>query len=356
MFAYFEKHLDWTELARRTIKDSIEDDVPGIAAQLAYYFFLALFPALLFLVALASFFPLYNFSDQLMRLLAPVAPVEIVNLLRDQLTSLSNSGDAGLMSIGLLMALWSSSAAMVSVIDAMNRAYDIEDSRPWWKRRLVAIGLTIGLSLFILTSFGLIVAGPWLANFLGREFGLAPALHPGVENPAVAVVMLLASTGFGLVYYFAPDAEQEWVWITPGALTATMLWFLASLAFRFYVVNFGNYQDAYGTLGAIILTLLWFYITGLAMVAGAELSAEIHRVSPWGKTGPTIVGQRKRLGLAASREWFRLHPRRDRLLRAASVTKTRTLANHGFRFMQVLREAWNTSPLIFCSAFCSQSV
>jgi membrane protein len=310
MFLYFEKELSWTDLARRTVKDSIQDDVAGIAAQLAYYFFLSLFPALLFLVALASFFPLYSFTDELMRLLGPVAPEAVVALLQDQLTSLSNSGDASLLSIGLLMALWSSSAAMVSVIDAMNRAYDIEDSRTWWKRRAVAIALTIGLALFILTSFGLIVAGPWLADFLGRHLGLAPAFTLAWKILQWPVVFLLASTGFALVYYFAPDAEQEWVWITPGALVATILWFLASLAFRYYVVNFGNYEEAYGTLGGIILTLLWFYITGLAMVIGAELSAEIHRASPWGKNpGPQIVGQRKRLGLAASREWIKQHPR-----------------------------------------------
>jgi len=309
MFAYFEKDLPWSELIRRTVKDSIEDDVAGIAAQLAYYFFLSLFPALLFLVALASFFPLYSFTDELIRLLAPIAPEAVVTLLKEQLTSLSNSDDASLLSIGLLMALWSSSAALVSVIDAMNRAFDIEDTRPWWKRRLIAIVLTICLALFILTSFGLIVAGPWLADFLGQQLGLAPAFATTWKVLQWPVVFLLASTGFGVVYYFAPDAEQEWVWITPGAMTATALWFVASIAFRYYVVNFGNYDQAYGTLGAIILTLLWFYITGLAMVIGAELSAEIHRVSPWGRNpGPTIVGQRKRLGLAASREWFKHHP------------------------------------------------
>jgi len=317
MLAYFEKDLPWSELIRRTVKDSIQDDAAGIAAQLAYYFFLSLFPALLFLVALASFFPLYSFTDELMRLLAPIAPQAVVTLLKDQLTSLSNSDDVSLLSIGLLMALWSSSAAMVSVIDAMNRAFDIEDTRPWWKRRLVAIALTISLALFILTSFGLIVAGPWLADFLGREFGLAPAFTMAWKVLQWPVVFVLASTGFGVVYYYAPDADQEWVWITPGALTATALWFLASVAFRYYVVNFGNYEEAYGTLGAIILTLLWFYITGLAMVIGAELSAEIHRVSPWGRNpGPIIVGQRKRLGLAASREWFKLHPRPSAMLGA----------------------------------------
>jgi membrane protein len=310
MFLYFEKDAPWTELARLTVKDSIQDDAMGIAAQLSYYFFLSLFPALLFLVALASFFPLYNVADELMRMVAPIAPAAVVDLLKEQLTSLSNSEDTGLLSIGLLMALWSSSAAMVSVIDAMNRAYDIEDSRSWVKRRIVGIALTVGLALFILTSLGLIVAGPWLADVLGHQLGLAPAFTTAWKILQWPVVFLLASTGFGLVYYFAPDAEQHWVWITPGALTATILWLLASLAFRYYVVNFGDYDAAYGTLGAIILTLLWFYITGLAMVLGAELNAEIDHASPWGKhPGPKIMGQRKRLGLAASREWFKQHPK-----------------------------------------------
>jgi membrane protein len=310
MLIYFDTHVPWPELLKRTVKDSIADDASGLAAQLSYYFFLSLFPALLFLVALASFFPLYNFNDELLRVLAPLAPAAVVALLQEQLTSLSNSRDGGLLSVGLLMALWSSSAAMVSVIDAMNRAYDIEETRPWWKVRLTGISITIGLALFILTSFALIVAGPWLADVLGARFGLAPAFALGWKVLQWPVVFLLASTGFGLVYYFAPDADQEWVWITPGALTATLLWLIASLAFRFYVVNFGNYDEAYGTLGAIILTLLWFYISGLVMVIGAELNAEIERASPWGKNpGPTIVGQRKRLGLAASREWFRHHPR-----------------------------------------------
>jgi len=310
MFLYFEKEPSWAELIKGTVKESIQDDIAGIGAQLAYYFFLSLFPALLFLVALASFFPLYNFNDELMQMLGPIAPREVLTLLQDQLTSLSNKGNGGLLSLGLLMALWSSSAAMVSIIDAMNRAYDIEDSRPWWKRRLIAIALTVGLAMFILTSFALVVAGPWFADFLGRTFGLAPIFTWSWKILQWPIVFLLTSTGFGLVYYFAPDADQEWVWITPGALTGTLLWLLASLVFRFYVVNFGNYEEAYGTLGAIILTLLWFYITALAMVVGAELNAEIHRASPWGKNpGPKIVGERKKLGLAASRHWSKHHPR-----------------------------------------------
>jgi membrane protein len=309
MFIYLDSQLGPWELIKRTASDSIQDDVAGLAAQLAYYFFLSLFPALLFLVALASFFPLYDFTDELVRMLAPIAPAAVLKLLQEQLIALSNSDDVGLLSLGLLTALWSSSAALVSIISAMNRAYDIEETRPWWQVRLAAIALTSGLALFIVTSFGLIVAGPQLADFLGRQLGLAPAFTWAWKILQWPVAFLLVTTGFGLVYYYGPDAEQEWVWITPGALVATVLWLLASLAFRFYVVNFGNYEQAYGTLGAIILTLLWFYITGLVMVLGAELNAEIEHASPWGKNrGPKIVGQRRRLGLAASREWFSRHP------------------------------------------------
>ena len=192
----------------------------------------------------------------------------------------------------------------------------------WWKRRLIAIALTVGLALFILTSFGLIVAGPWLADFLGRQFGLAPAFTWTWKILQWPVVFLLASTGFGFVYYFAPDADQEWVWITPGALTATVLWLLASLAFRFYVVNFGNYEEAYGTLGAIILTLLWFYITGLAMVIGAELSAEIHRASPWGTRPRTEDhGTAETAGSCRIAGVVQTPPAR---IRVRSVTKSRT--------------------------------
>jgi membrane protein len=301
-----------SELLKRTLKDSIQDDALGLAAQLAYYFFLSLFPALLFIVALASFFPLYNFADELTRLLAPIAPAEVLTLLTDQLATLSNSDDVSLLSIGLITALWSSSAALVSIIQAMNRSYDIEESRPWWKVRLTAVALTFGLAFFILISFALVVAGPQLADFLGGRLGLAPAFTLAWKILQWPVAFFLVATGFGLVYYYAPDAEQEWVWITPGAVVATALWVLASLAFRVYVVNFGNYEEAYGTLGAIILTLLWFYLTGLVMVIGAEVNAEIEHASPWGKQpGEKVPGQKMKVGLAASRDWFRNRSRAD---------------------------------------------
>ena len=308
MIAYFDSPIGWRELLRRTVKDSLADDAFGLAAQLAYYFFLSLFPTLLALVALASFFPLYDFTSTVVHALAPVAPKAVVQVLQDQMTKLSNGDHAGLFSLGVLMAIWSSSAALVSIIDAMNRAYDITDSRSWWRVRLTAILLTLGLAFFILTSFTLVVAGPQIADYLGAHLGFASSFTMAWKILQWPIAFFLVSTGFGHVYYYAPDAEQEWTWITPGALAATVLWILFSIAFRFYVVNIGHYEEAYGTLGAIIMTLLWFYITAFVMVIGAELNAEIEHASPWGKArGEKVPGEKRRIGLAASRVWGQAH-------------------------------------------------
>lgn len=191
---------------------------------------------------------------------------------------------------------------MVSIGSALNRAYDIEESRPWWKVRLTAIALTVGVALFILGSFTLVVAGPQLAELMANRGGLGPEFEWTWKILQWPFIFALVVVGFGLIYYFAPDAEQEWVWITPGAVLGATLWLLASLAFRLYVVNFGNYGEAYGTLGAIILLMLWFYITGLAIIVGAEMAAEIEHASPWGQgPGEKIPGRKKKIGAAASR-------------------------------------------------------
>jgi membrane protein len=302
MFAYFESTLGWRELLTRTAKETSEDNGLGLAAQLAYYFFLALFPTILALLALASFFPIHNLTDQVANALGRFAPPEVLSLLREQMTNLSQGEHGGMLSVGFLGALWSSSAALVAVIDALNRAYDIEEGRPWWKVRLTAIGLTIGLAVFVLAAFTLVVAGPQLAEGVASRFGLGAAFAWSWKILQWPIVFALVAFAIGLVYYFAPDAEQEWVWVSPGALTATVLWLVASLAFRFYVMNFGAYQESYGAIGAVIVLMLWFYISGLAIIVGAEMAAEIEHASPWAKDpGEKVPGQKKKIGLAASR-------------------------------------------------------
>ncbi len=156
----FAISLSWTELARRTWREVVDDDVLGLAAQLSYYFFLALFPAILFLLALASFFPLSNITDDVGRSLGPFVSTQVLELIQDQMRRLANNENGGLLTFGVAGALWSSSAAVVSIVGALNRAYDIDEGRPWWKVRLVAIGLTLGVAMTVLVALSLVLVGP----------------------------------------------------------------------------------------------------------------------------------------------------------------------------------------------------
>ena len=304
MLAYFESTLSWPELLKRTYKEMMDDDALGLAAQLAYYFFLALFPAILCVIALASFLPLDSFTDEIVARLGRFAPDAMLSIIREQLARLANGNDGGIFTLGLLGALWSSSAAMVAMISAMNRAYDIEESRPWWKVRVTAILLTVGLAVFIVVAFGLIVAGPQAADWAAARLGFGPAFALTWKIVQWPIAFALVVTGIGLVYYFAPDAEQDWAWITPGAVIATVLWLIGSVAFRFYVVSFGNYEATYGAITGVILLMLWFYLSGLVLLVGAEASAEIEHASPWGKApGERVPGEKKKIGSAAGRVW-----------------------------------------------------
>jgi membrane protein len=302
MLDYFKVRIGWWELLKRTFREILADDAQGLASQLAYYFFLSLFPALLFLIALASLFPLQNVTDDIVRTLRPFAPQAAIEIIANQMLQIANGNDTGLLSIGLLGAIWSSSSAMAAVVNAMNKAYDIDESRSWWKVRLMAVVLTIGLAVFILVSFTLVVAGPEIADGLARHLGLSAAFVWTWKILQWPVVLFLVSLGIGLIYYFAPDAEQDWVWVTPGSLVATLLWLAGSLGFRYYAINFGHYEATYGAIGGIVLLLLWFYLSGLVIVIGAEMNAEIEHSSPWGKApGEKVVGAKKRIGVAAAR-------------------------------------------------------
>jgi membrane protein len=304
MLAYLESTLSWRELLRRTYKEVTDDDALGLAAQLAYYFFLALFPAILCVIALASFLPLHNFTDDVVSSMGRFAPQEMLVIIKEQMIRLADGNDGGILSLGLLGALWSSSAAMIAMIGAMNRAYDIEESRPWWKLRITGILLTIGLAVFIVLAFGLVIAGPQFADWLAGRFGFGAVFVWMWKVLQWPVAFALVVTGIGLVYYFAPDAEQDWAWITPGAVIAATLWLIGSLAFRYYVVNFGSYEATYGAITGVILLMLWFYLSGVVLIVGAEASAEIEHASPWGKApGQKVPGERKKIGSAAGRAY-----------------------------------------------------
>ena len=291
--------LSASELIRRTWREALDDDVPGLAAQLSYYFFLALFPAILFLLAVASFFPLSNVTDDIGRSLAPFVSSQVLELIQDQMRRLANNENGGLLTVGVAGALWSSSAALVSIVGALNRAYDIDEARPWWKVRLTAVSLTLAVAVMVLVALTLVLVGPTLAESIGRATGLGNVFQWSWLILQWPLVFALVASAIGLLYYFGPDADQDWVWITPGAVAATFLWLVASLLFKVYIANFTDYNGSYGTVGGVIVLLLWFYVSGLAILTGAELNAEIEHASPHGKapgqknaSGKLMIGAR----------------------------------------------------------------
>jgi membrane protein len=303
MFRTFHLPITWTELLKRTMREFSADDVLGLAAQMAYYFLFALAPAIVCVLAITSYLP-FSSLQELIASISGFAPPDVVQILRDQLASLAQGGDSGALTFGFLVALWSSSAAMVSIIGALNRAYDIEEARPWWKVRVTAILLTIGVAIFVVLGFALIVIGPTFVDRLASAIGLGPAFAAAWNIARFPVALALVVLGIGLVFYFAPDADQDWEWITPGAVVGTVLWLAASLGFKFYVANFAAYNETYGSLGGVIVLMLWFYISAVAILLGAELNAEIEHASPHGKDpGEKVPGERKKIGYAAKRAW-----------------------------------------------------
>ncbi len=293
MWWRFDIHISWWELIKRTARETIDDGCLDLAAQLAYYFVLALFPTLIFLVALASFFPVAEVTDDVVRGMSGFTPPDVIQVITDQMRRLSQAGNGGLLTLGVFGALWSSSAAVAGLITALNQAYDVPEGRAWWKVRIIAILLTIALAFFLLISSTLIIAGPAIAERLASTFGIASVVVWTWQILQWPVALIFVMTGVSLVYYFGPDVEQEWVWITPGALLATLLWLGVSFGFRVYVNSFGNYNETYGALGAMIVLLLWLYLSGFAILVGAELNAEIEHSSPHGKApGEKYPGQR----------------------------------------------------------------
>jgi len=280
MFNGFRLVIGPIELIKRTAREVIQDDCAGVAAQLAYYFALALFPALLFVVALASYLP-FPVVNNIIASLDPIAPGEVLSLIRKQFETISAEPATSLVTIGVLGALWSSSGAMTSIVSALNTAYDIPETRPWWKVRLVSIALTIALVVFVLLAFTLVVAGPNAGHRLAGWLGFSNIFDTAWLYLRWPLTFAFATSGIAMVFYYAPDADQDWVWITPGSIVTTLLWVAFSMVFRLYVTRVGDFAATYGALAGAAILLLWLYFSGLALLIGGELNSEIeHAANP----------------------------------------------------------------------------
>ncbi len=271
-------------LSFRALKAAVvefqRDDAPGLAAQLAFYLILALFPFLLVLVSLMGTFSTEDLASQVLAYFAEVTPPQVYGIIESYLsdTISGNNPAPGLFSIGLVVALWSASGAFAALINALNKAYDVEETRPFWKVRGIALLMTIGLSAIILIGVLLLVAGPGIGSAIAGLFGLSEVFELVWNIARWPVALFFMVIAVALMYYFAPDVGQPFRWITPGGFIAVALWVLASIAFRFYVSNFGSYDETYGSIGAVIVLLLYLYISSITILFGAELNATLVRL------------------------------------------------------------------------------
>lgn len=274
--------LKWKELGKRVFSEIQKDDVFGRAAQLAYYFLLALFPLLLFLTSVIGLLlgSGTGLRHSLFNYLSQVLPGSAFNLVDSTLYEVSAASSGSKLAFGLLAALWAASNGMGAITQALNAAYNVTESRPWWKQRLTAISLTLVLSVLIISALVLLLYGGRLADHVGSNYGFSEAFTitwKVVQWPIVFAFMLLA---FALIYYLAPDLhEQSWAWVTPGSVVGVGLWLFVSFAFKLYLHFFDSYSKTYGTLGAVIVLMLWLYFTGAAILIGGEVNSEIENAA-----------------------------------------------------------------------------
>ncbi len=270
------------ELLKRTFKEFSNDDMTTYASALAYRGIFSLFPFLLFLIAMLGMLDLQNFFTWLREQVSLVLPPDALDLVNPVIDQMQEQ-KSGLLSVGILVALWSASVGIRSLMNAMNKAYDVKEGRPTWKLMLLAVGYTIGLAFILLAAAGLMVTGPQVMEWLAAQVGLKEIvviLWTWLRWPVIVILMMLV---LALLYYVMPDVEQEFRFITPGSVLAVVVWIAASVGFGIYVQNFGNYDATYGSIGAVIVLLLYFYISAAVLLFGAEMNAVIEHASVEGK-------------------------------------------------------------------------
>jgi len=282
-------------LLRATGKETLDDNIMGLAAQTAYYFFFSLFPLFLFAAPLLGLIGnKQTMIEGLMSRLASTLPGGAIDLVREVVQDVVLAdGAPGLMSVGAVLAAWAGSNIFNGMINALNRAYDVEEGRTWWKKRLLALASVIAAGLVLLTATAIMLGGAQIADWVGRQLGLgdnAVIIWTTVQYPIAFA--LLVSTAW-MIYYFLPHIRQDKTQVLVGAIIATLLWILVTLLFRAYVVNFGSYSKTYGTVGGVIALLTWMYLSMLVLLVGGELNAEIHHgtgaLEP--RAGAVYVGQ-----------------------------------------------------------------
>ena len=262
---------------KRLVKRINEDRICGRAAQLSYYFLLALFPLLLFLINILGYLAQQGtvFRDKLLVYVAALMPASAFLLVHNTLDEVSAASGKGKLSFGILAALWAASNGMGAISDTLNIAYKVKEKRPWWKVRLICVGLTVALAILILSALAIVLYGGTIGEAISARYGFSNLFTIVWKIVQWPIALLFVLSTFNLIYNFAPNVPAHARrLITPGAFAGVGLWLLVSFGFRLYLGFFDSYSVTYGSLGAVIILMLWFYLSGVAILIGGEVNSE----------------------------------------------------------------------------------
>jgi membrane protein len=259
-----------------TARDFDRNNYLTYAAALAFFFLLSLFPLLIFLASTLALMPIPDLFEQVVELMARVAPPEAMGIVQAVLRDILR-GNTGLLSIGILGAIWAASGGFAAMIGALNVAYDVREGRPYWKKRLVAIGLTILIGCMTTVALTAMVLGPRFGYWLSSHLYLSPVFAAVWPYLRWAAILAFTVLSVETMFYLAPNVRQRFLSQLPGALVTVLVWLGASYGLGWYLRNFADFNKTYGALGAAVALMLWFYLTALAVLLGAELNAELTR-------------------------------------------------------------------------------
>jgi len=283
------------KLTQLGLKKIDEDELSNRSAALSYYFILALFPMFLFLVSLIGLIAGHasEMRENIVAALGHLAPGSASGVVQQVVhQTVTNSGGVKLAA-GILGALWAASGGMGAIVTSLNVIHRTKENRPWWKQKLTVVGLTLALALLILVASALVLYGGKIGQLIAMRVGVGKSfwiLWRIVQWPMTLFAMFLS---FSIIYYFGPDLrERKWYWVTPGSAIGVVLWLVASVAFRIYLHFFNSYSATYGSLGAVIILMLWLYITGFAILVGGEMNWVIENQD---KTEMAFEDERRRL-------------------------------------------------------------
>jgi membrane protein len=288
--------LTLRQLVKNVMEGINDDDLLGKAAELAFNFILALFPLMIFLLALFGVFASHRAAlvHRLFSYLSEALPPSAFQLFRNTIHGIITGTGGGKLTFGLILTLVFASGGMSSMMSTLNAIYRVRDSRSFIKFRAQAVGLTVAISISVLAALVLVLVGGHLAHVIAGMLGTGSVEIVWRVVEWIAVLFFL-SLSFSLIYYFGPDLkEQHWYWITPGSVVGVLLWIAASVGFRVYLHFFNSYSRTYGSLGAVMILLVWLYVAGLAFLIGGEINARIeHAAALRGHPEAKAPGEKK---------------------------------------------------------------